>query len=71
MQGNRSGGQAIRMCTSRAPLTRSFSLTILRIWVPRTIESSQRTMRLSRMISGIAINFMLAIRSRVVCTEGM
>ena len=44
------GGQLMRRCTSAAPAARTI-LTILRLVVPRTIESSIRTTRLpSRML---------------------
>jgi len=57
--------------TSLAPLAISLSLIILRICVPRTMESSQITIRFPQMSSGIATNFMLAIKSRVDCSDGM
>ena len=43
----RNGGLEMRMCTSLAPASRTI-LTILRLVVPRTIESSMTTTRLPR-----------------------
>ena len=50
------GGALMRMCTSRAPASRSI-FTILRLVVPRTIESSMTTTRLPRSTSRTGLSF--------------
>ena len=58
------------MCTSRAPA--SFRQAVLSLsWVPRTMESSQKSTRLSLRIDWLWISFIFATRSRISCREGV
>ena len=52
------GGDEIRRCTSVAPASRSIC-TVLRVVVPRTMESSTTTRRLPAMMapSGLNLSF--------------
>ena len=50
------GGQLIRMCTSEAPAALTI-FTILRLVVPRTIESSISTTRCPRSNSRTGFSF--------------
>jgi hypothetical protein len=52
------GGDEMRMCTSRAPAARTI-LTILRLVVPRTIESSTMTTRLPAKTSRFGLSLTL------------
>ena len=54
----------MRMCTSRAPAARSM-VTILRLVVPRTIESSTTTTRLPSSTSRCALSFTFTPKWRI------
>ena len=60
----------MRMCTSRAPALRTMR-TILRLVVPRTMESSIKMTRLpsSRLRTGF--NFSFTPKSRTDCSGSM
>jgi len=67
---NMMGGQAERMCTSAAPDWYRKS-TVLRSWVPRTMESSTKSSFLPSMSSGTGTSFMVATRLRISWLVGM
>ncbi len=58
------------MCTSRAPAWRSI-FTILRLVVPRTMESSTTTTRLPCNTSGTAFNLIFTPKWRMDCSGSM
>lgn len=62
-QGFRKGGAETAKCTSLAPASRS-SLTIRPQVVPRTIESSISTTRLSFTVSAMTLSLMRTAFSR-------
>uniref|UniRef100_A0A8R7P3E4 Uncharacterized protein n=1 Tax=Triticum urartu TaxID=4572 RepID=A0A8R7P3E4_TRIUA len=65
-----TGGLAMRMCTSRAPASRS-SRTILLDVVPRTRESSTTTTLLPRITPRTGANLSFTARSRIACVGWM
>ena len=64
------GGELMRRWTSRAPAPRIID-TILREVVPRTIESSTTTTRLSRSTSCTGDSFSLTPKWRICCDGSM
>ena len=54
----------MRRCTSAAPASRSI-VTIARVVVPRTIESSTTTRRLPAMLSRSGLSFMRTPSARI------
>ncbi len=58
------------MCTSRAPAARTIE-TILRLVVPRTIESSSRTTRLPSSRARTGLSFSLTPKCRIDCRGSM
>ena len=60
----------MRMCTSFAPAVRSIS-TILRLVVPRTMESSTRISRLPRTLRVSALSLVRTPSSRMPCSGWM
>ena len=64
------GGQAGRTCTSFAPLSYKNSV-VSPSCVPRTMESSINSRRLSRISSCTGISFIFAIIFRCICPVGI
>ncbi len=60
----------MRTCTSRAPAARII-LTILRLVVPRTMESSMTTTRLPSRTSRFGLSFTLTPKWRMPCCGSM
>ena len=60
----------MRMCTSRAPQSKS-TRVLSRSWVPRTIESSQKRQRRPLRMSRLGMSFILATRLRWLWLLGM
>ena len=58
------------MCTSLAPALRSI-FTILRLVVPRTIESSTTTTRLPSSMSRMGLSFTFTPKWRIPCLGSM
>ena len=64
------GGQLMRRCTSAAPAARTI-LTILRLVVPRTIESSISTTRLPARMLFTGLSFTFTPKWRIDCAGSM
>jgi len=64
------GGLLMRMCTSRAPASRTIP-TILRDVVPRTIESSISTTRLPSRTLRTGLSLILTPKDRIDCLGSM
>ena len=64
------GGDAMRMCTSRAPASRIIC-TIFTEVVPRTIESSISTMRLPATTARLALCLRRTPSARMCCVGSM
>ena len=70
-QGDTVGGQLMRRCTSLAPDARTI-LTILRLVVPRTRESSISTTRLpAKNAASPVFNFTFTPKWRIDCAGSM
>ncbi len=64
------GGELIRMWTSRAPAERII-VTIFRLVVPRTMESSTTTTRLPSRISRTGFSLIFTPKWRMFCLGSM
>ena len=64
------GGQLILTCTSAAPAARTI-LTIFRLVVPRTIESSMRITRWPRSRLRTGLSFTFTPKWRIDCVGSM
>ena len=64
------GGQLIRMCTSAAPAALIID-TILRLVVPRTMESSTSTTRCPSRMLRTVFSFTFTLNARIDCCGWM